>query len=131
MNLTVDEILSMPAGREMDALIFEHVFGAEKGTFPVYAPMKSELGDYMVRPIQEYSSDISAAFEVVDKMRQNKFQYTLRGYFMGVEQRIATFDNQDWADANPLYKARGDTAALAICRAALVAVSQQETKGTK
>jgi len=99
----------MPAGREMDALIAVSLeLAKNKGTIlEFYAP---------------FSTDISAAFEVIQKMHEMKYKYTLHGYFMGAELQIATFDHQDWADANPLYKAVSDSAPLAICRAALLAV---------
>jgi len=104
-----EEILKMPAGREMDTLVAESL-GLVKN---VGTPLE------LILP---FSTNLLAAFEVVEKMHQNEYQYTLRGHFMGVEQHVATFDNQDWADANPLYKAHGNTAAHAICRAALLAV---------
>lgn len=113
--MTRDEILNMPAGREMDALIFEKIFGFEKGTFPVYEPMKSNVGDYMVRPIQEYSTDISAAWEVVEKLTDGIF---LNDFSLWTTMRCwkADFTELRVADSN------AETAALAICRAALLAV---------
>ena len=103
----------LAAGRELDALIGEYVFGWEKGSFPVYEPMKSKHGDYMVRPISEYSADIAAAWDVVEKM-------TDRGFLIRL-----TVDgkNEFWCAFK--FSATAKTAPLAICRAALLAVMEK------
>ncbi len=116
--MTREEILNMPAGREMDALIAEKVMGFTQ--VRLFRDVWTGCLDGQRKVIPHYSKDISDACEVIKEMHRNKYQYTLRGYFMGDEQHIATFDNQDWADKNPLYKAHGATAPLAICRAALL-----------
>ena len=120
-----DEILSMPAGREMDALIFEYVFGFEKGTFPVHAPMKSKIGDYMVRPIQEYSSDISAAWEVAETL-SDKFDFAIVnnqnfGKYPDLHYGFRLQAIGEDSHIKTIF-ALGETAPLAICRAALLAV---------
>jgi hypothetical protein len=121
--MTQEEILKMPAGREMDALIFEHVFGFEKGSFPVHEPMKSKLGDYMVRPIQQYSSDISAAFEVAEKL-SDKWDFALMNNqnFRKYPDLHYGFRLQAIGEDNHIKTifALGETAPLAICRAALL-----------
>lgn len=124
-----EEILNMPAGREMDALIAEKVMGWKlvqnqgEGGGLYWVGHGGVFGDMHKNQTPEFSEDILDAWRVIEKMHENKYQYTLRGHFMGVEQHIATFDHQDWADANPLYSAHGATAPLAICRAALLAVN--------
>lgn len=109
--MTRDEILAMPAGRDMDALVGEYVFGWEKGTFPVYEPMKSKHGDYMVRPISNYSTDISAAWDVVEKLKESSLWLDLNTSPDGCQVGFAD------------YFVFADTAPLAICRAALLAVA--------
>ena len=129
--MTREEIMNMPAGREMDKIIAEKVFGLEIRETEKWVkscvPSKLRQPDYKVSiisagglPLKNYSTDILAAWCLIDKMHEKEYQYTLRGYFMGGEQHVATFDNQDWADKNPLYRAHGATATLAICRAALL-----------
>lgn len=115
-----EEILNMPAGREMDALIGEYVFGWKKGTFPVYEPMKSKHGDYIVRPIAQYSTDIAVAWEVVEWIQKNGYSFELTehadpqgDYILQVWRRDMERDD---------FIARAETVPLAICRAALLAV---------
>jgi hypothetical protein len=116
--MTKDEILNMPAGEEIDILIAREVFHSPELWFR--GNVVRDKTKWYCGP--SFSRDINATSELIDKMHQYEYQYTLRGYFMGVERHVATFDNQAWADANPLYKAHGDTAQLAICRAALLAM---------
>lgn len=125
--MTRDEILNMPAGREMDYLIATCIMGwklamVQNGTYPSQYLVHQTLGRILPDDFDRYSTDLSTAFEVIQKMHEMKYKYTLHGHFMGSELQIATFDHQDWADANPLYKAVADSAPLAICRAALLAV---------
>ena len=110
-----DEILNMQAGIEIDVEI-ARFFGSPELWF--LGNVRREGAEWYVGP--RFSTDILAAWCIIDKMHEKEYQYTLRGYFMGGEQHVATFDNQDWADKNPLYRAHGATAPLAICRAALL-----------
>jgi hypothetical protein len=112
--MTRDEILKLEAGREMDALIGEFIFGFSK-PFPVYEPMKSKHGDYMVRPISEYSNDISAAWDVVEWLKDGYLDFDL--YYQPARGGwLCAFGPH--LDKSPTSK----TPALAICRAALLAV---------
>jgi hypothetical protein len=37
-------------------------------------------------------------------MMSLSYRYNLRGNFEGDRLHVAAFDNQDWADSNPLWK---------------------------
>ncbi len=126
--MTRDEILNMKAGREMDVLVAKKVFGWKLvknkgeagGSF--WTGHGGVFGDMHKSQTPEYSTDIFASWEVIQKMHEMKYRYALRGHFRGSDLHIAEFDDQDWADSNPLYNAIADTTPLAICRAALLAV---------
>jgi hypothetical protein len=69
-----------------------------------------------------YSTDISAAFQVVEKMRE-------RGYFFGLILEENGKWNCEYTDSS--YELRGETenapsAPEAICRAALSAISKEQ-----
>ena len=102
--LTREEILNEPAGRKLDAWVAEKVMG-----LPVTA--KKKRFEYV--HIAPFSTDISAAWEVVEKMQQTKFV------------RVQCDNGDYWCKIGGEIlgvKAQGDTAPLAICRAALLAV---------
>jgi hypothetical protein len=98
--MTRDEILKMPAGREMDALIMEKVFNRKVSDGKV----KSTVSNRNVS-ILNYSIAIFSAWMVVEKM----------GY------PIIWQEPDFWVCSFGNYRATADTAPLAICRAALLA----------
>lgn len=113
--MTREEILALPAGPELDALVAKFVMD-----FKEINPQASE--PYWVRPdgrcqfMAEFrpSMDIAAAWEVAEKLaRRNQVSV---GYSPILKEWAANFTDDDedsqWAD----------TAPLAICRAALLAV---------
>src|SRR4030042_3107738 len=125
-----DEVLIMPAGREMDAFIAEYVMGIEilrtpksaicngcrvnMGTWAVVEKNYHEWGD-KVEDVHLYSTDISAAWEVVEKSVDFELSRTIwspHGWECGI--RLNEEDSTIWG--------KGATAPLAICRAALLAV---------
>jgi len=112
----------MPAGYEMDALIAEKVMGCgsiyQKGTRYYCAcedgiHSKGHLTGDRNEEIKFYSVDISAAWEVVEWLRnQNLFiQMTLWDFHNGIY-------NQYCVEASEGIEGYGETAPLAICRAA-------------
>jgi hypothetical protein len=135
-----DEILSMPEGREMDVLIFDRVFGKTAhiisendeweftgdrdwlSTGQAYFIDKEDNGN--AYELLRYSSNVFAAWKVVEEMCKRKYRYEIGGNFAGLGNNYAAFDDQDWADRNPLYKSYGVDVPLAICRAALLAVME-------
>lgn len=108
--MTRDEILNVVASRDLDALISVKVFG--------------KLPSFALDNFPHYSTDISAAWEVVEKLRDpsddepdfwvitdegKKNGWTVSSYWAHHDGNI---DN---------FHIRADTAPLAICRAALLA----------
>lgn len=108
-----DEVLNMPAGREMDVLIAEFIFGNVKNSW-----------DWEFT-LQSYSADISAAFEVAEKL-SDKWDFAIVN-----NQNFGKFPNLHYGfrlqaigeDSHiKTIFALGETAPLAICRAALLTV---------
>ena len=150
--MTKEEIEGLEAGREMDALIAEKVMGYRwlywtvaygeervRGLFPSeyhnpfdYEPWTSEVGNLRITKmstgIMDYSTEIAAAWQIVEKMREQ----------WSVENPDETFFWQiidccehgwrvdvDWGHHDgviPIASAAAETAPLAICRAAILAM---------
>ena len=117
--MTIDE---MPAGREMDVLVAELMgwtnlynrFGNEMG----YRPLATHSSF-----IPDYSADIAAAWEVIEKLHA-------AGRFMCLD--ALGFDGEKWRcffawtqieKQQYPWIGEADTAPLAVCRAALKAVT--------
>jgi hypothetical protein len=112
--MTREEVLDMPAGREMDVLIAENVMG--------WAEIREEKyqGERVVagRPPSEtrlsfvpfYSTDIAAAWEVIEKFDFMKLtkSFGVKGVVWIVKM----------SDGTEVFE---NSASLAICRAALLA----------
>ena len=115
--MTRDEILNMPAGREMDALIAENVMGYQWGYKHAFSTLPTWSKNGIVVTLGDYSTDISAAWEVVEKLRGKRvmeISITKKSFWCTV---YATGRN---------INEKADTAPLAICRAALLAVMEVE-----
>ena len=119
--MTRDEILNMPAGREMDKLIAEKIFGwSDFGSFEDGGISgKDKDGDGWILPY--YSIGIAAAWEVVEKFMPYKSPSlyvvgTMWFCFFALKTGEGLF-----ASTNVL-EAKAPTAPLAICRAALLAM---------
>jgi ABA sandwich protein len=127
-KLTRDEILNMPAGREMDILMIDIVGGGliDKAIhYNASMGIRYAIQDDGVWKFQpglawlwSTSTEIAAAWEVVDKFYSMK----LDKYSNGSEWRCYIVGEKDGknADGNSI----ADTAPLAICRAALLAVME-------
>lgn len=112
----------MKAGRELDALVATKVQGLRG--------FRGHRPNWMFYP----STDIVAAFLVVDKMRQAHHAAFVLGANGHANQFTAWFNDGIWALAKPqnacpelndpkcLGSATADTVPLAICLAALAAV---------
>jgi hypothetical protein len=100
--------------REIDFLIFEHIFGNEKG-FVDYLKEQKDALELNLSIVNRYSTDIKDAWKIVNKLKQED-QY----YF-----RLENGDLKDYgcifSDYQDNYFAEADTPALAICKAALKA----------
>ena len=130
--MNIDE---MPAGVELDALIAERVIGLTE--FPhewdsdgygscrncsaecAYHSFRIDGPKNCPRP-PDYSADIAAAWQVLEKLKE-------RGFFAMVSTPTPGFKNWECRGWQPdpdrnRFIAHGKTAALAICRAALLAL---------
>lgn len=127
--MTKEEILAMEAGPEMNALVAEKVMGwiwidgeyghpTEKGPFnDCECPSHS----YQKTLLPRYSTDIAAAWEVVNKLGRKSINK------IAAETGLATFllvqyPNGTWKANFSGYRTsvEADTVPLAICRAALL-----------
>lgn len=118
----VGDVGALEAGRETDALVAERVFGKPWPSVSVarwwtedgrYCGPGGEWSERINDRLPAYSTDIAAAFEVVEKIRETCCDFTL-------ERAGAAW----YADFR-MGVASADTAPLAICRAALAATSPQ------
>lgn len=91
----------MPASRELDRHVAEKVMAADVESIS----------------IPSYSTDMSAAWLIVERMKK-----------FGFEFKLHTYPHQEvyWVEFNSIiygeYKGAGESAALAICRTALYSV---------
>jgi hypothetical protein len=114
------------AGRELDALVAEKVMGADPSTVHWHLSNATFLVDGKwvdVPPVPHYSTDIAAAWEVVEKMSQ-KYHWRIQSpfdvgdeWYAGLTPRSVT----GW-NGRPDHYAGAPSAPLAICLAALKAV---------
>lgn len=111
--MTRDEILKMPAGREIDALVATEIFGVEVEFEKIAGEPYAKGKGYS---IPQYSYRISDAWDVVEKLA-------------GEAEEIDVAHSMDgWTCLLWFFRERSrihalaDTAPLAICRAALLAV---------
>jgi hypothetical protein len=126
--MTIDEIEKMEAGREMDALIAVKIFGYRcyktKNPFDyfkkddkIYDMVETGTKDGFtsVENLAEYSSSITAAWLVVEKLHSTPEEY-FELYYDG--------NNHEAWMAHVRYgnTSTGITAPLAICRAALMTI---------
>lgn len=129
--MTREEILSLPAGRELDALVAKRVMRwtwasewYEKG-IPDWLP--------------HYSSEIAAAWEIVEKLVERGWYFEIRTpsrVYKTVDitwhSRIRDAEHGTWdrygGDSDGVIgdDLRAETLPLAVCRAALLAVMESE-----
>ena len=125
--MTKDEILKMPAGREMDALIAKHVMGTSprivkreySSGFELISQDWKEVVDRELAAMRHYSTDIAAAWQVVEKIPG---AVSLQRMDSGASWRA-------WYQPTPgSFSAwtQSETAPLAICHAALLAMMEAE-----
>lgn len=96
----------MNPGRELDALIAERVMGGKTKC--------TEIPGYEFIP--NYSEDIAAAWEVVEKLKKPRPIFNLE-----CDQRLGRWNANFYGAA-----AEGDTAPHAICLAALAALPEEK-----
>jgi hypothetical protein len=116
----------MTAGRELDALIAERVMGIPVEMFDGEPTAMFRPGyDYELGPVKHYSTDIAAAFDVVEKVGR-----TWRGFDFMLYWELIHAPGQwragwfEWSYDVPEGRASAyaDQVPLAICLAALETV---------
>lgn len=113
--MTKDEVLNIPAGREMDALVAEKVMRRTATPW--------DYGDRRKHPY--FSTDISAAWQVVEKMMRETvgcLYFDLYGDTMISSRHPTEFTCR--IRMNGEHVGRAKTAPLAICRASLLCVME-------
>jgi len=128
--LTKDEILAMEPGRELDALVAEKIFGLK---------YKECIGCYIdsngdEQKIQRHSTEIAAAWEVVEKMYIEGFRYTINilddwRFEKPTQHCCFAKLKPDCTDGSCTksydhFHAYGDTVPGVVCKAALLAVGE-------
>lgn len=104
--MTREQIMAMPAGPELDALVAEKVMGLKPACRP-------------------YSTSIEAAWEVVGELMDAKRLFIMHGGFGDDFEVCFNPDIEDSAPDDLWVKC--STAPLAICRAALLSVMEDKT----
>jgi hypothetical protein len=130
--MTREEILNMPAGREMDALIAKKVMGWSADPEGYWLDRKNEYADTgwglfkqdetKNHPAcKEYnpSADIRAAWEIVVAMEEKDIWFELANVVPNSDPIV--YEAKFIGGRDGAYACE-DTAPLAICRAALLAV---------
>ena len=137
--LTAEQIDTVPAGREMDALVAERVMGwknlhwVEGGKKDNASWPTGWYGDGPENEVylyKNYSTDIAAAWEVVKNLIERKYEWQMEmeryGERVIFECHICDTQHGGWSGESQWYErlsdAKGDSAPLAICRAALRSV---------
>lgn len=119
----------MKPGRELDALIAEKVMGLKLKREDCNSYWIDSDGEEPAYPT-EFSTDIAAAWEVVEKV--NLFVFPLRGLWVSGssddEQYFCDFGDIATIDGSYYNAARATTAPHAICLAALKSVGVNADK---
>lgn len=141
--MTEEQIRVMPAGRELDRAVAQGVFGLPERTLDDPCPncggeMRNcgirarcfNCDEWIHAPYRDYSTDIAAAWDVVEKMHARGWLFhvlaMVDGWVVNAREYALPPDG-DWQKAmnTPGFvQEPGDTAPETICRAALSAVTQ-------
>jgi len=129
----VNDSMKLEAGEELDALVAENVMGwlripselngQQKIVVPPDGnphPMDWWWGRSVYGLVPKYSTDIAAAWEVVERLeRDGIFLWKL-----GREDHLPNWHVSMGRNHGPDIESEGPTAPLAICRAALAAIGR-------
>ena len=120
-KLTDEEIDSLQAGRVLDALIHKHIFDFDnidlyEGIWPENRTNQypGTENDWVKDSVPHYSTDISAAWEVIEKVK-----ITWPYFIIGPHSSGGWLLSDSWSDETSQHHILADTVSLAICRAAL------------
>ncbi|MDD5722688.1 MAG: hypothetical protein PHY29_02985 [Syntrophales bacterium] len=127
--------MTMEPGQELDRLVAErvmeecyHVVADGQDIFECGFPVRCEKcgKEWDALPLTSnwpnplYSTDLSAAWMVVEKMMSLGYRYVMRSNFEGNGLHWCGFDHQEWAYRNPLHQSElCKSLPHAICLAAL------------
>jgi hypothetical protein len=116
-----DEIMAMVPGRELDALVAKKVMGWTFSNLikSWYPPNLRPENNAYGHKLRNYSTDIAAAWEVVEKMKDYKIYsdiHTASNCYM-VDGYSEIFEDE-------IEHVECETAPHAICKAALLAVME-------
>ena len=132
--MTRQEILALSAGRELDRLVAEHVLGWTDFQYPTHltsaidgltaiAPDPTGGNCWGRRYVEQFSSRISSAWQVIDHLIQ-------RGYWVEInlpggkrskgDLPEVTLYTDFWEQEEADVVEMGETLPLVICRAALL-----------
>jgi hypothetical protein len=133
--MKTDYIENMPAGTELDTLIAEKVMGEDKPTYThdhddvmqiIYSDKKAwaclpeyDNGDICEWRPKPFSSSILLAWEVVEKIKEKGRLYLIVSDDIGYKAEILL------SNPVPMAIAQCDSAPLAICRVALLAIEYE------
>jgi hypothetical protein len=125
-TLTYDEIMSLPSGRVLDSLIQEYVFGynprwfVSKTGVPKYYDDYSDSYPEYLPYFSSTSGGRSEIFWIFEKFGR-RYKFLLEG-----EKCWATFSyvSVEYKEKSKLW-AHGDNPSLAVCRAALLVLSEE------
>lgn len=106
----------MKPGRELDALVAEKVIG-KKHNQP--GTMGGDLDELYGMAAPHYSTDIAAAWEVVEKMRELGWGSSIMSYLP--EPELEAHCRAEFRSKRGEYRALSKEAPAAICLAALKA----------
>ena len=114
MELTKEKVLAMEAGREMDALVAERVMGWSYGYSDQFKTVawRYPLGERTWFPA---SNDISAAWEVADKLK-----IAIIPQSPSAPDELKYLARAEWDFKQLEIDVFAETAPLAICRVALL-----------
>ena len=124
--MTRDEILTMEAGREMDCIIAENVFGWKRGKYfddagqLVWITPSNQF--YSAGSTPDYSTDMTAAWQVVEKLSKPHIFINLSKFG---DKYVCDIENmEDYSNPEKQFNRWKidfcNSPALAICRAALL-----------
>lgn len=114
-------IETLPAGRELDAIVAEKVMGWCRGSEASSGEWQRHDG--MLAELPKFSTDIAAAWQVVEKLRPDDIFLTISALPDGDYECAAQNEIGETLKLADSACVKAGSAPLVICRAALLACS--------
>jgi hypothetical protein len=116
-------VKDLQAGPELDALVATQVVGWSGVTVHAWATTGIPPGEGGLRGVEipRYSTDLAAAWEVVEFLRKEGFDFDC---FCSSTKLQEGWSEAVFTDQIDSVQAKAETLPLAICRAALLVVSE-------